>query len=625
VRLLWLATRNLGQSPRRTTLLTLGLSVAVAVALLFFGFTQDTYDALAETFARSGQGHVQVAAEPWFDSVEPERHRRPVVELREIEARLKERSGDRLLASTVRRDLTGMVVSHGRSGVFLGVGTEPSAEADLAPLTRPVEGAGLETAPVDGVLLGQSLAQRLGLRTGDLVTTLVTTDQGLTNGADFVVVGLIRTGVRTLDRTLARFPLAAALELTGAKDADVLVLALRDTDDTDEVLAITRQLLTEYPGYGARPWYEQAHYYRGVKALYDRIFGVFQLLMLAVAGLGLSHAVAAVVAQRRAEIALLRVIGLKRRQVLGIFVLEGALLGLLGGVVGALLANLMAVLTSLLGGIPMPPPPGFADGYDAQFHLGAMGYLVVMPTTVITAMVASGAPALRAAQGALSRAMMAAIVLLTLVPASAQAQDRLARADAARAVPADQLCTVQLRVTEGSVAVTWEILLHEDQSVGHTLDLPANKAQAVLHDGETTWFQTASMRSPIQIGGSQRLAGGMPLAELLARPLEKQWTVVQARGDTLVVQARPEAGGAYATAELDFEGDRLSAARYAGRSGRVLRTATWTWAVDSVRIEVADASGRGKSTVLVASRPRCSPGKLVVDPEQLGQYVRRSR
>ncbi len=622
MRLLWLAGRNLGHSPRRTGLLALGLGVAVAVALLFFGFTRHSYDALAEVFARSGQGHLQVAAEDWFDSAEPERHRRPVTELQALERALGDRLGDRVLATTIRRDLTGMVMAGGRSGVFLGLATDPASDAAVAPLSGPAEGQGLASAPDDGVLLGAALAERIGVGPGELVTVLTTTDQGLTNGADFLVVGVTRTGVRLLDRTVARFPLQPALDLTGADQADALILALHDTDLTDQAVSITREVLAEHPGYGVRAWHQQAHYYRGVKALYDRLFGVFQALILAVAGLGLSHAVAAVVAQRRAEIALLRVIGLTGRQVFGLFLLEGALLGLLGAGLGVLLAYGVAALTATLGGIPMPPPPGFAVGYDAQFHLARGGFLVVVPTAVLTAMLASGLPALRASRGALSRGLMATAVLCTLVPGPAWGQsDPLARFDAARALPADQLCTVDLAVTEGGSEVRWELLLHAGRSLGRTVDQPASRAQVVLHDGDGTWFQTASMGRPLAVGGSQRLAGSLSLGQLLARPLGEQWEVERVVDGTLHVRARQGAGGPYASAELDFVDDRPSAARFAGPSGRVVRTAAWAWSDDGVRVELAEARGSASPTVLVAARPRCEPGALDASPDQLRDWL----
>ncbi len=411
---MWLAVQNLLESPRRTVLTSLGLSTAVAGALLFFGFTQHTYFALGEALTRNGFGHLQIADAEWFDSPRPELHRTPVAELESVQGALVDRLGERVSGASVRRELSGMITAQGRSGAFLGVGTDPSAEDALAPLARPVEGVGLAGASPDGVVLGAPLAQRIGVEPGDWLTVLVTTDQGLTNAADFRLVGLARTGVPMLDRTLARFPLTAVLGLAAGERADLLVVALRDTKDTGDALAAARAVLEDHPGLRVMPWFERAKYYIAVKALYDRLFAIFQVLILAVAGLTLSHAVAAVVTQRRAEIALLRVIGLTRHQVMWLFLLEGALLGLLGGGIGALLANGVALLTRSLGGIPMPPPPGFAVGYAAQFLLLADGYLLVLPVAVLTAMAASAVPAWRAARGALSRALMGLAALMVL-------------------------------------------------------------------------------------------------------------------------------------------------------------------------------------------------------------------
>lgn len=622
--LLWLAVKNLTSELRRTLLMSLGLAVAVAGVLLLFGFARHTYWSLAEIFARSGEGHLQIATSQWFDSAAPELHRTPMAELEAVQSEIEAALGDRLAGASIRRNLTGMVNFEGRSEVCLGAASVPAAEALLAPLAQPVAGVSLVDAPPEGILLGQPLAERLGVQPDEWVTLLVTTDQGLTNAADFQVVGLGRTGVDLLDRTLARLPLDSAMSILGAEDADVLVMALQETADTDEAMAEVRTVLHQHPELDVRAWYELAHYYIAVKALYDRIFGIFQVLMLSVAGLTLSHAVAAVVAQRRSEVALLRVIGLGRRQVRSLFLLEGALLGLLGCLLGVALANAVALITQLAGGIPMPPPPGFEDGYAAMFLLEAPGYATVLPLTIVVSMLASALPAGRAARGALSRALMGAALLLLLLPSSARASDRLARADALRALPADQLCVIDLEIEERGNTVGWQVWVKGERSLATTTTRSEGQAQTLLWDGEALWMRTAGMRRSMRIGPSHLLAGRVALADLLARPLSERWQILEDRGDTVLVEAKPGTSGAYRSAELDFEGDRLIAARYAGPSGKVVRQASWTWSEDSLEIIVEDAVAGGKPTLLRARAPRCSPGNLSVGPEDLGEFSGQS-
>ena len=417
----WLAGLGLARNPRRTTVTALALGNAVAGGLIFFGFTRHTYWGLSESFARAGNGHVQIAEAGWFDSPNPEAHRTPVARLQEVEAAILDEPdlGAMVSATTLRRHVTGMLVDGERSGVFMGTGTDPEVGPILAPLATPTQGVGLhQTDEPAAVLLGEPLAGRLEVQPGDTVTAMVTTDQGLTNALDLEVVGLVRTGAVELDRVFASMSTGAALQLTDGETADVLIVGLHDTEDTAAALARIDAVLSEVGVEGerleARPWSDLASYYIAVKALYDRIFGIFELLMVLVTALSMSHAIAAVVAERRTEIALLRVVGLRKTQVAGIFVAEGAILGALGCLVGGLVAQGVSWAVEAAGGIPMPPPPGFTVGYNALIFIDALGYAIVVPATIFAAMVASAVPAWRASRGALSRALTGAAVLLAV-------------------------------------------------------------------------------------------------------------------------------------------------------------------------------------------------------------------
>lgn len=103
---------------------------------------------------------------------------------------------------------------------------------------------------------------------------------------------------------------------------------------------------------------------------------------------------------------MLRVVGLRRRDVAALFVVEGALLGVLGCVGGAGLAMVASMAVAAMGGIPMPPPPGFSMGYAAQIRVDAVGLAVVLSATFGASVLASAIPAWRATRGALSGGLM---------------------------------------------------------------------------------------------------------------------------------------------------------------------------------------------------------------------------
>jgi putative ABC transport system permease protein len=90
-------------------------------------------------------------------------------------------------------------------------------------------------------------------------------------------------------------------------------------------------------------------------------------------------------------------LGTPRRKILRLFVLEGLLLGLIGGLAGLGIGLLLAQALSYVG-IPMPPPPGRTEAYSAQIivtvRLAIFGVAMAVGSTIL----ASLYPALKASR-----------------------------------------------------------------------------------------------------------------------------------------------------------------------------------------------------------------------------------
>jgi hypothetical protein len=429
---------------------------------------------------------------------------------------------------------------------------------------------------------------------GDLVTALVMTDSGMTNAMDLKVLGLSRTGAEELDRAWLVMPLETALQLLDTEQVDLLVVGLKQTSSTDAALARVQAKLS--PGLSVQPWYQRATYYRAVRAIYDRIFGVFQFLIAMVSLLSLTQAVAALIEQRR--------------EVAWIFAIEGLLLGAAGALGGGLLANAVAWLTELAGGIPMPPPPGFTVGYSALFVFDSAGYAVVGLSTLLASFLAAGLPAWRQTSASMMR--VSVVLLGILVPAAASAAESrgellLSRADAERRVPAGTSCWLDLTVQEGSNRNDWRVLAQEDRAVLVSRSLPAGRRQAVLQEPAATWFQTEHMAAPIQVNPNQRMWGAVAAADLLQPQLSREWVVTSTSpGPVERVQATGRAG----RAEFMFEQERLTMARYYSLSESLLRTVAWEREQGELRnIRIEDALQPGRPVAVVLGPRFCSKGQ----------------
>jgi len=90
-------------------------------------------------------------------------------------------------------------------------------------------------------------------------------------------------------------------------------------------------------------------------------------------------------------------LGSRRREVLKLFLLEGLVLGTLGGLIGIAAGTVLAYLISLVG-IPMPPPPGATVVWTAHIKIVPQLLIVSFSIALISSLVSSFYPALKASR-----------------------------------------------------------------------------------------------------------------------------------------------------------------------------------------------------------------------------------
>jgi putative ABC transport system permease protein len=372
-KLLKLAARNLFRHRMRTAMSLAAVGVGVGAVILSGGFVHDIYIQLREAIIHSQSGHVQLARAGFFSvgSRSPEKHviAEPDLEKARI-ASLPE------VASVMARLYFSGLLNNGRTDLpVIGEGIEPSAEAALGTYLRISAGRQLGDADTYGILIGHGLAQALKLGPGDRTALVLSTAEGALNTLDFEVVGVFQSFSQDYDARAVKITLGAAQELLATVGANVLVVSLRRSEDTDRIAALLRER-SIWRDLEVRTWEELNDFYQSTVQLYDRQFGVLQLIVLFMVLLGVVNVINMSVFERLAEFGTMRALGNRGREVLALVLTEGLLLGLIGSAVGVALGIGLAVGISSVG-IPMPPPPNSSLPYTA--------YIRVVPEVVASA------------------------------------------------------------------------------------------------------------------------------------------------------------------------------------------------------------------------------------------------
>ena len=196
-----------------------------------------------------------------------------------------------------------------------------------------------------GVVLGIELARTLGVRQGDKVTVMAPGGQVTPAGVvprlkQLTVVGVFDAGHYEYDSTLALLHIDDAAKLFRVEGPTGVQLKLKDLNQAREVSA---QLAQSFgPQVQVRDWTSTNRNWFAAVQLEKRLMFIILTLIVAVAAFNLVSTLVMTVTDKRADIAILRTLGASPRSVMGIFMVQGALSGVIGTLGGVAFGLLIA-------------------------------------------------------------------------------------------------------------------------------------------------------------------------------------------------------------------------------------------------------------------------------------------
>jgi lipoprotein-releasing system permease protein len=292
----------------------------------------------------------------------------------------------------------------GESRGVVAKGIEPAREEAADEALRKLSSGKLDFRPdadgIDALLVGKQLADDWRLAPGDYLT--LTSPQGrltpfglLPRTRRFRVAGIFDSGFYDYDANWCFLKMDAAQALAGAANVvNVLEFRLRNPEAAPTIAREIEQQAGR--GFATATWMEQQRALFRALRLEKLVTAIFIGLITLVAGLNILVVLSMTVTDRAKDIAVLRSMGSRSRQLRNIFLLQGLTIGATGTILGLILGYSFAIVAGKYQLIPLDPQV-YAVPY-VPFHPGAMDGVWISVVAMGISLLATLVPARAAAK-----------------------------------------------------------------------------------------------------------------------------------------------------------------------------------------------------------------------------------
>ncbi len=240
-------------------------------------------------------------------------------------------------------------------------GIDPAHESEVTDIAASIPASSLaKLVPGEfNIILGSELARNLGVREGDPVTLIAPSGQVTPAGVvprlkQMTVVGTFDSGHYEYDNGLVLLHMADAQRIFRLEGPTGVRLKLKDLHQAREVAAELGKTLTG--SFLIKDWTRQNRTWFAAVQLEKRMMFIILTLIVAVAAFNLVSTLVMTVTDKRADIAILRTLGASPASIMGIFVVQGAMVGVIGTLAGLLLGlgvalNIDVIVPALEGAL----------------------------------------------------------------------------------------------------------------------------------------------------------------------------------------------------------------------------------------------------------------------------------
>ena len=361
-----LSVRNVFRNKRRSLITLLAVTAAVSGNILVGTYFLQMFLGLRESTIRSQTGHLQYMKTDYYEKGASAPTEYLIENADEIVDILKANKDFMQYVDiiTTQARFNGLITAGDKSISFIGNAVESDKDASFASIDVYVDGSPLDVDTPYEIVIGEGVATQLGVTVEDSVVLLSSISGGGLNALDATVRGIIRPFAKEYSDVVVKTDLQFAKEILYSQGANKILVLLNDTKDTDVARTIMANIMKQHPEWDVKlyDWYDLQDFYRQVVTFFSSIFTVVSALLFFLVIFLVLNTMTMSVFERFNEFGTLRSIGVKKRQLVNMVVIEGVILGFIGAIVGIVVAQVVGSLITQMD-FEVTAPPGQSQGY----------------------------------------------------------------------------------------------------------------------------------------------------------------------------------------------------------------------------------------------------------------------
>ncbi|BDU50087.1 ABC transporter permease [Haliovirga abyssi] len=335
-----LAFRNIFRKKTRTILTLTVLIFGVYLAIFYDGILKGYTREMINTYINTDIGEFKIYKKGYYKNKDDDERLKYLIDKKEVEKDLDKLNIDRY-SSRLLFDGTIAIDENELPIKILGI--NPKVENKIFKRDKATV-SGNFLSGNKGIVIGIGLAKALKLKVGDIVTILARGVEKTINADDLKIVGIIETKNNILDESSCFINLNYAQNFVNTKKINDIVIMNKLNRKDIKILG---------KNYDVISWKKDLGNLIELMEFKAKASNQVVFLILIMAGVGIASTMLMSMLERKKEIGIMLADGMKRKNILLLFLIEGGFIGVIGSFIGAVLGVITNYFLHIYG-IPLP-------------------------------------------------------------------------------------------------------------------------------------------------------------------------------------------------------------------------------------------------------------------------------